>query len=204
MEHTFLDTVTGGGKHVLFGLPATEELTGRTAVFPDGSEIRFGEETAVKADDDLFLAEKDGSIFLIEELPDESLRGLDAEETTAGAEALPEVLEGWETDVSFASGRVLTATFRNGALTLWPSPEPVVANPFGEGNDRPAEKDRTPAEEPAVFPLKAAETGEKRFLLRFPETGETVFLNARRFLFYAILDGRITAGYADVPPRDAG
>ena len=204
MEHTFLDTVTGGGKHILFGLPATEELTGRTALFPDGSEIRFGEETAVKTDDDLFLAEREGRILLIEELPDLSLRALDAEEATAGTEAFPETLEGWETDVSFASGRVLTAMFRNGALTLRPSPEPVVANPFGGGDAPAAEQERTPAEEPAVFPLKAAETGEKRFLLRFPETGETVFLNARRFLFYAVRNGRIAAGYADVPPRAAG
>ncbi|MBR4744991.1 MAG: hypothetical protein IK082_12515 [Oscillospiraceae bacterium] len=203
MKETFSDYISDGGRYLPFAVPATEELTGRTARFPDGQEVCFRDETAVKCDDDLFLAEKDGKILLVEELPDGSLMALDAEETTEGAAVLPEELEGWETDLSFASGRVLTAAFGDGTLTLRPSPEPAASAPFTEGDPLLGAREET-AGGPAAFVLKAARTGEKRFLLRFPETGETVFLNARRFLFYAVVDGRITAGFADVPPRTAG
>ena len=197
MRETFLEYVSDGGNYIPFAVPATEELAGRTARLPDGAEIRFGGETAVKCDDDLFLAGKDGRILLVGELPDGSLKALDAEEETEAAPGLPEDLEGWKTDLSFASRRVLTAVFGKDALTLRRSPEPSVANMLAGMKTEESDDGRT-----ASFVLKAAETGDRRFLLRLPETGETVFLNARRFLFYAILDGRITAGYADVPPRD--
>ena len=203
MRETFLEYVSDGGNYIPFAVPATEELAGRTARLPDGSEIRFGDGPAVKCDDDLFLAEEEGRIFLAEELPDGSLKALDAEEETEGADALPGDLEGWMTDLSFASRRVLAAAFGKGALSLRRSPEPSVLNTFAGASKAGGEEEQDDGRT-ASFVLKAAETGEKRFLLRFPETGETVFLNARRFLFYAILDGRITAGYADVPPRDAG
>jgi len=195
MGKTLYDHITDNGRYPLFGLPATEELAGRTARLPDGKELSFGSELAVKCDDDLFLAEKAGRILLIEEQPDASLKALDAEKTAAAASALPEALEGWETDLCFASGYVLTALFRDGTLSLRPSPEPV--SPGAEGVQSPQ------AELPSVsFPLLAAETGDKRFLLRVPETGETVFLDGRRFLLYAIPEGRIAVGFVEAPARE--
>ena len=198
MGKTLFDYISNDGKNLLFGLPKTEELIGRSARLPDGSELCFGDEIAVKSDDDLFLADVAGRIVLAEELPDESLRALDAEKAAAGAAALPEDLEGWETELCFASGYVLTARFADGALTLSPSPEPVIPNPFG-----PSKSQETEAlAAPLTLPLQAVKTGEKRFLLRFPETGETVFFSARRFLLYAILRGRIVTGFVEIPPKD--
>ena len=180
MGKTFFDYISNDGKDLVFGLPFTEELAGRSAALPDGSAVRFGKELAVKCDDDLFLADVSGRLLLVEELPDESLKALDAEAATVGAEALPEALEGWETDFCFASGYVLNASFGNGKLTLRPSPEPDPSNLYSAGGAA-APKAEAPL---AALPLQAAETGDKRFLLRFPETGETVFLDARRFLLY--------------------
>lgn len=203
MGKTFLDYVSNDGEYTLFGLPFTEELKGRSAVFPDGSTILFGDELSVKCDDDLFLADAAGRILLVEELPDESLKALDARKETADASALPAALEGWETDLCFASGYVLTACFKEGMLTLSPSPEPVVSNPFASGEAPTAEyAAEAPAAPPTTLSLKAAETGDKRFLLRFPETDETVFLDGRRFLLYAILRGRIAAGFVEVPAKE--
>ena len=199
MGKTLFDHISDGGKYPLFGLPATEELAGRSALLPDGAELRFGDELAVKCDDDLFLARKAGRILLAEELPDERLKVLDAEMAAEGAAALPEALEGWETDLCFASGYVLTALFRDGTLTLRPSPEPDLSNMFTADAPKAPE---APAAPPAAFPLKAVETGEKRFLFHFPESGETVFLDARRFLLYAILQGRIVCGFVEVPARE--
>ena len=72
---------------MVFGLPFTEELRGRAARLPEGTEVCFGDELAVKCDDDLFLADVGGRIILAEELPDESLRALDAGQAAAGAAA---------------------------------------------------------------------------------------------------------------------
>ena len=203
MENTLFDIISNNGKNLLFGLPATEELAGRKALLPEGSELPLGGALAVKCDDDLFLACAAGKLYLAEELPDGSLKALDAELATAGASVLPEALEGWETDLCFASGYVLTAVFRDGTLTLRPSPEPVIANPFASGGALEAPQlPATPPTPLATLPLNAAETGEKRFLLRFPETGETVFLDARRFLLYAILRGRIVTGFVEAPAKD--
>ena len=201
MGKTFFDCVTDEGKYPLFGLPATEELKGRSARLPDGPEVRFGEELAVKCDDDMFLAEKEGRLLLIEELPDESLKALDAEKETALAASLPPALEGWENDLSFASGNVLTALFKDGALTLRPTPEPAPGSLFAPGGAPAPKAPEAPAAPLAAFRLQAVETGDKRFLLRFPETGETVFLNARRFLLFAIRQGKIAAGFMEVPAR---
>ena len=202
MGNTFFDSFSNEGKNTVFGLPFTEELTGRSAVFPDGSEILFGEEPAVKCDDDLFLAAAGGKTLLVEELPDESLKALDADAETAEAAELPFELEGWETDLCLSSGYVLTAVFQEGRLTLRPSPEPVVANPFSS-NEAPAaaKKPEPPAAPPVSFALKAVKTGDKRFLLSFPETGEIIFLDARRFLLYGILRGRIVTGFVEIPPK---
>lgn len=199
MGKCLFDIISNDGKNPLFGLPTTEELAGRTALLPDGSEFCFGSETAVKCDDDLFLAEAAGKLLLAEELPDESLRAVDTEAAAAGASALPEALEGWETDLCFASGYVLTAVFRNGSLTLSPSPEPVVSASFASADAPKAPE--APAAPPVTLPLQAVETGEKRFLLRFPESGETVFLDGRRFLLYALLRGRVVAGFIELPAR---
>lgn len=203
MGKNLFNYVSNEGKNLLFGLPSTEELVGRSAFLPDGTEVCFGEELAVKCDDDLFLADMPGRILLAEELPDESLKALDTEKATAGASALPEALEGWETELSFASGYILAAVFKDGTLTLSPSPEPVIPNPYAS-DDEPAapEAPEAPSVPPVTFSLQAVETGEKRFLLRFPETGETVFLDARRFLLYGILRGRIVAGFVELPPRE--
>ena len=199
MGKSLFDYVSNEGKNTVFGLPATEELTGRTALLPDGEAVCFGDELAVKCDDDLFLADAAGRLLLVEEQPDESLTALDTEKAAAGADALPEELEGWETDLSFASGYVLTALFKNGSLTLKPSPEPVLPDLAG----KPAAP-RSPVclADPVTFALQAVETGEKRFLFRFPETGETVFFDARRFLLYALLRGRIVAGFVEIPPKE--
>ena len=130
---------------------------------------------------------------------DESLQALDAVKTATDAPALPAPLEGWETELSFASGYVLKAEFADEKLTLSPSPEPVMgANPFTSGNAAAPEAPEAP---PVTFALKAVETDEKRFLFHLPETGETVLFNARRFLFYALLRGRVVTGFAEIPPR---
>ncbi len=199
MGKTFMDYVSDEGKSLLFGLPASEELAGRTARLPDGTEIRFADELAVKCDDDLFLADAAGRLLLVEELEDESLRALDVEAATADAGALPEELEGWETDLCLASGYVLTALFKDGALTLRPSPEPVMEhNPFTSGKKPAAE---APEEPPLTLALRVVKTGDKRFLLLFPETDEAVFFSARRFLLYALLGGRIVTGFVEIPPK---
>ena len=202
MKNSLFDYISDGGKNTLYGLPATEELKGRKALLPDGAEVTFGDELAVKADDDLFLAEVGGKILLIEELPDESLKAIDAGKTAGAADALPADIDGWETDLCFASGYVLTATFKGGELTLKPSPEPVVDNPFSSsGKPGGAKAPAAPDAPPATFAVKAAEVGEKRFLFRFEDTGEIVFFNARRFLLYALLNGRIVCGFVEIPAR---
>ena len=202
MGKNLFDYSSNEGKYTFFGLPATEELIGRTALLPDGENICFGNELAVKCDNDLFLADVAGRLLLVEELPDESLKALDAEKAVAGAAKLPEDLEGWETDLGFASGYVLTALFANGSLTLKPSPEPVVADPYADEKKAAAPKAPVIYADPVTFALEAVEIGEKRFLFRLPETGEIVFFDARRFLLYALLRGRIVAGFVEIPPRD--
>ncbi len=199
MDKTLLDYVSNDGNDLLFGLPRSEELAGRTARLSDGTELRFDGELAVKCDDDLFLALRGDRLLLVEELADESLKALDAETATAGADALPEELEGWEADLCLASGYVLTGLFRDGALTLRPSPEPVMFNPFASGKKIAAAD--TPEAPPLTLRLQAVKTGDKRFLLRFPETGETVFFSARRFLLYALLGGRIVTGFVEIPAK---
>jgi hypothetical protein len=199
MKNSFFDYASRGGKYPLFGLPKTEELRGRTALL-EGAEVPFGEEIAVKCDDDLFLAEKDGQLLLIQELPDLSLKALDT--AKAGSPALPEALEGWETDLCLATGYVLTALFQGNTLTLRPSPEPEVVNVFGGGEDPAPKAPAEPAAPPLTLALVTAETGAKRFLFRFPETGETVFFDARRFLLYALMGGRIAAGFVEVPAKE--
>ncbi len=206
MGKTFYDYFSNDGKNTVFGLPATTELVGRSARLPDGAEVRFGDELAVKCDNDLFLVQRAGKLLFVEELPDESLTARDAEQLTAGADTLPEDFCGWKPDISFASGYVLTASFEDGALTLIPSPEPVISaeglyKPDGSliPPTVPEDADLTPL---ATLPLEIAVVGENRFLLRFPETGEIVFFDGRRYLFYAILRGRIVAGFAELPPLE--
>ena len=199
MGKSLLDYITYDGSFSPFGLPATEELGGRTARLPSGAEVRFDGAIAVKWDDDFFLAEREGRTYLVRENPDETLEALDAAETAAGAAALPASLDGWETDLCFASGYMLSAAFRDGALTLRPSPEPDIVNPYAPAGAPAPKAPEAPA---ATFALRAVELDDKRFLLCFPETGETVVLNARRFLLYAVLRGRITAGFVEVPPRE--
>ena len=202
MEKTFFAYASDGGKNALFGLPATEELIGRTARFPDGTELRFDRELAVKCDDDLFLAETAGGPVLVEELPDERLSAIDAAAATAAASALPEELEGWETELSLATGCVLVAAFKDGAVTLRPSPEPVIPNPFAPGGAQKPKAPETPAAAPLTLRLQAVRTGDKRFLLRFPETGETVFFDGRRFLLYGLVGGRVATGFVEIPPKE--
>lgn len=201
MKINLYDYVSDCGKNVVYGLPTTEELAGRTAKLPCGCELSFDKELAVKVDDDLFLAEKDGKLYLIEEAADESLKAIDAVETAGAAAAFPEDFEGWETDLCLASGYVLTATFAGGKVTLKPSPEPVVNNPFGGAGTAAPKAPEGPVADPVDFPVKIAETGAKRFILYFPETGETLFFNARRFLLYGLLRGRVVTGFVEIPAR---
>ena len=195
MGKTLYDIITKEGQYTPFGLPATEELRGRSAGLPEGSKIPFGDELAVKCDDDLFLARAGEGLLLVKELADESLEAVDAARAAASARALPEALEGWETDLCFASGYVLTAAFRENALTLSASPEPDLKNLFTAP--------KAQGEVLGTFALKVCEIDNKRFILHLPETGETVIFNGRRFLLYAILRGRITGGFVEIPPKEA-
>ena len=201
MKNALIDYVSDSGKNVLYGLPATEELAGRTAKLPCGCELSFDGELAVKVDDDLFLAEKDGKIYLVEEAADESLKAIDAAETAGAAAAFPEDFEGWETDLCLASGYVLTATFAGGKVTLKPSPEPVVNNPFGGAGTAAPKAPEGPVADPVEFAVKIAETGAKRFVFLFTESGEILFFNARRFLLYGLINGRIVTGFVEIPAR---
>lgn len=202
MSMNLFDYISNEGKSVVFGLPTTEELIGREALLPDGEKICFGSEMAIKCDDDLFLANVAGRILLVEENEDLSLKALDAEKAAGGKNALPEDLEGWETDMSFASGYVLTAKFADGKLDLKPSPTPEIPAVYAE------EKKYSPAMEPEVcldpitFALETVVTDDKRFLFRFPETGEVLFFDARRFLLYALLGGRTVTGFVEIPPKE--
>ena len=205
MGKTLFDYITNDGKFLPFGGPTSEELKGRSALLADGSRLRFENETVLKCDDDLFLADVAGKLLLVKELEDESLTAMDVADTAAGAAALPEILEGWETDLSFASGFVLTGLFKDGALTISESPEPVMGNPFGSGGGggiaAPQAQEALPPI--ATLKLQAVEVDDKRFIFRFPETGDVVFFNGRRFLLYALMKGRVVTGFIEVPPRDA-
>lgn len=202
MSMKLFDYISNEGKSVVFGLPTTEELIGREALLPCGEKICFGDEMAIKCDDDLFLVDAGGKILLVEEKEDLSLQALDAEKATSG-KGIPEDLEGWETDLSFASGFVITAKFADGKLNMKPSPEPEIPAVYVE------EKKFSPTFEaevnlgPIAFDLETAVTGDKRFLFHFPETGEVVFFDARRFLLYALLGGRTVTGFVEIPPKEA-
>lgn len=202
MSKKIFDYISNEGKSVLFGLPTTEELIGREAFLPDGEKVCFGNEMAIKCDDDLFLVDMAGRILLVEEQEDLSLKALDAEKAATGKDTIPEDLEGWETDLSFASGYVLTALFKDGKLTLTPSPEPEIPEAFA-GMRNPSE-DKAPEvlPDPETYALETVITGDKRFLFRFPETGEVVFFDARRFLLYALLEGRTVTGFVEIPPKE--
>ena len=111
MKKTLFDYISNDGSSVVFGLPYTEELIGRAAQLPNGERVSFGNEPAIKCDDELFLVDMGERILLVEEMEDLSLKALDAEKAARGYNEIPEDLEGWETDLSFASGFVLTALF---------------------------------------------------------------------------------------------
>ena len=204
MSNKFFDYVSDGGKRIIFGLPSTEELNGREAILPDGGKVCFGDEMAIKCDDDLFLADMAGRILLIEEGEDLSLKALDAEKAAGGANTIPEELEGWETDVCLASGYMLTATFADGSLKLTPASKPQIPPMFLEvGIVSPTVEPDADAE-PETFALETVKVGDKRFLFRVPETGEVLFFDARRFLFYALTEGRAVTGFAEIPPKEQG
>ena len=156
----------------------------------------------IKCDDDLFLVDLGGRILLVEEAEDLSLKALDAEKAASGANTIPEDLEGWETDLSLASGYVLTGLFADGKLRLAPSPEPEIPEAFA-GMKNPSEnKEPEILADPVTYTLETVVTGDKRFLFRFPETGEVVFFNARRFLLYALMEGRTVTGFVEIPPKE--
>ena len=92
MKNSLIDYVSCSGKNVLYGLPTTEELAGRTAKLPCGCELSFTGELAVKVDDDLFLAEKDGKLYLIEEAADESLKPICSHSSKAAFSSWPSPL----------------------------------------------------------------------------------------------------------------
>ncbi len=202
MSKKLFDYISNDGKNVLFGVPTTEELIGREALLPDGEKVCFGNEMAIKCDDDLFLVDLGGRILLVEEAEDLSLKALDAEKAASGANTIPEDLEGWETDLSLASGYVLTGLFADGKLRLAPSPEPEIPEAFA-GMKNPSEnKEPEILADPVTYTLETVVTGDKRFLFRFPETGEVVFFNARRFLLYALMEGRTVTGFVEIPPKE--
>ena len=202
MSKKLFDYISNDGKNVLFGVPTTEELIGREALLPDGEKVCFGNEMAIKCDDDLFLVDLGGRILLVEEAEDLSLKALDAEKAASGANTIPEDLEGWETDLSLASGYVLNGLFADGKLRLAPSPEPEIPEAFA-GMKNPSEnKEPEILADPVTYTLETVVTGDKRFLFRFPETGEVVFFNARRFLLYALMEGRTVTGFVEIPPKE--
>ncbi len=203
MSKKLFDYISNDGKSVLFGLPTTEELIGREALLSDGEKICFGNEMAIKCDDDLFLADVAGRILLVEEQEDLSLTAIDAEKETAGKNAIPEELEGWETDLSLASGYVLTGLFADGKLRLTPSPEPEIPEAFAGMRNPSEDKEPEVLPDPETYVLEAIKTGDKRFLFRFPETGEVIFFDARRFLLYALMEGRTVTGFVEIPPKES-
>ena len=202
MSKKLFDYISNDGKNVLFGVPTTEELIGREALLPDGEKVCFGNEMAIKCDDDLFLADVGGRILLVEEAEDLSLKALDAEKAASGANTIPEDLEGWETDLSLASGYVLTGLFADGKLRLVPSPEPEIPEAFAGMRNPSENKEPEILADPVTYTLETVVTGDKRFLFRFPETGEVVFFNARRFLLYALMEGRTVTGFVEIPPKE--
>lgn len=202
MAKKLFDYISNDGKSVVFGLPTTEELIGREALLPGGEKICFGEEMAIKCDDDLFLADVAGRILLVEELEDLSLQAIDAAKAAGACTAIPEELEGWQTDLSFASGYVLTALFADGKLNLKPSPTPEIPEVYAqEGKYSPALEPDV-VFDPISYDLQTVVTGDKRFLFFFPETGEVVFFDARRFLLYALMNGRTVTGFVEIPPKE--
>ena len=202
MSKKLFDYISNDGKNVLFGVPTTEELIGREALLPDGEKVCFGNEMAIKCDDDLFLVDLGGRILLVEEAEDLSLKALDAEKAASGANTIPEDLEGWETDLSLASGYVLTGLFADGKLRLAPSPEPEIPEAFAGMRNPSENKEPEVLADPVTYTLETVVTGDKRFLFRFPETGEVVFFNARRFLLYALMEGRTVTGFVEIPPKE--
>ena len=202
MSKKLFDYISNDGKNVLFGVPTTEELIGREALLPDGEKVCFGNEMAIKCDDDLFLVDLGGRILLVEEAEDLSLKALDAEKAASGANTIPEDLEGWETDLSLASGYVLTGLFADGKLRLAPSPEPEIPEAFAGMKNTSENKEPEILADPVTYTLETVVTGDKRFLFRFPETGEVVFFNARRFLLYALMEGRTVTGFVEIPPKE--
>lgn len=202
MSKKLFDYISNDGKNVLFGVPTTEELIGREALLPDGEKVCFGNEMAIKCDDDVFLVDLGGRILLVEEAEDLSLKALDAEKAASGANTIPEDLEGWETDLSLASGYVLTGLFADGKLRLAPSPEPEIPEAFAGMRNPSENKEPEILADPVTYTLETVVTGDKRFLFRFPETGEVVFFNARRFLLYALMEGRTVTGFVEIPPKE--
>ena len=202
MSKKLFDYISNDGKNVLFGVPTTEELIGREALLPDGEKVCFGNEMAIKCDDDLFLVDLGGRILLVEEAEDLNLKALDAEKAASGANTIPEDLEGWETDLSLASGYVLTGLFADGKLRLAPSPEPEIPEAFAGMRNPSENKEPEILADPVTYTLETVVTGDKRFLFRFPETGEVVFFNARRFLLYALMEGRTVTGFVEIPPKE--
>ena len=202
MSKKLFDYISNDGKNVLFGVPTTEELIGREALLPDGEKVCFGNEMAIKCDDDVFLVDLGGRILLVEEAEDLNLKALDAEKAASGANTIPEDLEGWETDLSLASGYVLTGLFADGKLRLAPSPEPEIPEAFAGMRNPSENKEPEILADPVTYTLETVVTGDKRFLFRFPETGEVVFFNARRFLLYALMEGRTVTGFVEIPPKE--
>ena len=202
MSKKLFDYISNDGKNVLFGVPTTEELIGREALLPDGEKVCFGNEMAIKCDDDVFLVDLGGRILLVEEAEDLSLKALDAEKAASGANTIPEDLEGWETDLSLSSGYVLTGLFADGKLRLAPSPEPEIPEAFAGMRNPSENKEPEVLADPVTYTLETVVTGDKRFLFRFPETGEVVFFNARRFLLYALMEGRTVTGFVEIPPKE--
>ena len=202
MKKTLFEYISNDGGSVVFGLPYTEELIGREAQLTDGEKVRFGNEKAIKCDDELFLIDMAGRILLVEEQEDLSLRALDAEKAASGHNEIPKDLEGWQTDLSFASGFVLTALFADGRLNLKPSPEPEIPASYAEGRKVSIAVKPDTLPDPEAYALETVVIGNKRFLFHFPETGETVFFDARRFLLYALMGGRAVTGFVEIPPKE--
>ena len=75
MKKTLFDYISNDGSSVVFGLPYTEELIGREAQLPNGERVSFGNEPAIKCDDELFLVDMEERILLVEEMEDLSLKG---------------------------------------------------------------------------------------------------------------------------------
>ena len=137
----------------------------------DGAEVMPDGALAVKCEEGKYLIFSERHAFFYEQTSDGGVLA-DTDRLCSASSAMPEEFLDWETEFSAAPGLILTACFKENAVAI----------------------------DGTLFSLKVLPTGERQYLLLF-ETGETVFFDAKRFLWYSAANGRVVTGYVEVPPR---